>query len=97
LTPVGSAPLAAPSSFDQSNRSYQGSMHPPPMQSQPSSQQSFTMSQPSSQQTAANGSMYRQYNDSARHAADSAPVMPIYSVRCHSPLAHMDNTTMTQH
>ncbi|KAJ9143156.1 Start control protein cdc10 [Coniochaeta hoffmannii] len=37
------------------------------------------MSQPSSQQNAANGSMYRQYNESARHANENAHVMPIYS------------------
>jgi len=87
-TSATSAALAVSSPFNQTtNRSFQSSMQPPPqMQSQPSSQQSFTMSQPSSQQNAANGSMYRQYNESARHANENAHVMPIYSVRVSGPL-----------
>ena len=48
-------------------------------QSQPSSQQSFTMSQPSSQQAALAASAYRQFADSgARLANDNPP--QIYSV-----------------
>lgn len=82
LMSASSAALAAPSSFDQSNKGIHGSMQPPQMQSQASSQQSFTMSQPSSQQNAGNVSMYRQYSEPARHANEVVQnVMSIYSVR----------------
>lgn len=47
-------------------------------QSQPSSQQSFTMSQPSSQQTALAASAYRQFSDPNSRTNDEPP--QIYSV-----------------
>ncbi|KAK3937008.1 hypothetical protein QBC46DRAFT_268499 [Diplogelasinospora grovesii] len=47
-------------------------------QSQPSSQQSFSMSQPSSQNANMNASVYRQYTDPPPRPL-SDPVMPIYS------------------
>jgi len=81
LTSARSGSLAVSSSLDSRNKAFHDSMQPPQMQSQPSSQQSFTMSQPSSQQNVGNNSMYRQYNESARHPNENVQVMPIYSVR----------------
>jgi hypothetical protein len=89
LTPAGSGPLALSSSLEPGNKGFHSSMQPPQMQSQPSSQQSFTMSQPSSQQNAGNTSIYRQYNEPARHANENVQVMPIYSVRPLSQTPHL--------
>lgn len=66
----------------QQQHQQQQQQPPPPQQSQPSSQQSFSMSQPSSQPAAAPSS-YRQYTDMPQKP-QSDPDMGIYTVRGHT-------------